>query len=105
MVQRWEFTCYLHLKTFSVCIHVNKGWEFYLFLKEGYYKDATLKGEIKFGKGQVNEVVSLNFLTAVFHPFVDYSSGKVDLAKLCLNESRASNQTLGIFSALKSVFT
>ena len=53
----------------------------------------------------MNEVVSLNFLTAVFHPFVDYPSGKVDLVKLCLNESRVSNQILGIFSALKSMFT
>jgi hypothetical protein len=92
------------LETFSVCIHVNKGWEFYLFLTEGYYKDAKLKGEIKFGKGQVNEVVSLNFVTTVFHPFVDYSSGKVDLAKLCLNESQAPEKILGIFSDLKSMF-
>jgi hypothetical protein len=103
--QLWGFTSYLHSKTFSVCIHFNEGWEFYLFLRKGYYKDAKLKGEIKFSKGQANEVVSVNFLTTVFHPYVDYSSGKVDLAKLCSNEYQASGKLLGLFSALKSMFT
>jgi hypothetical protein len=50
MALRWVFMSCPSWTTFSVFIHFYSGWEFYLFLREGYYKDAKLKGEIKFDR-------------------------------------------------------
>ena len=72
MVQQWEFMYYLNSRTFSVYIHYYKGWEFYLFLREGYYKDAKLKGEIKFDHEKSHQIVSLNFSSPVLHPLVNF---------------------------------
>lgn len=57
-------------------------WQFYLFLREGYYKDSKIKGSIVFDKTNAKKIKVISFLSPVFHPLVNFKTGELDLKTL-----------------------
>lgn len=62
-------------------------WHFYLFLREGYYKDSKIKGLIVFDKAKAKKIEVIRFLSPVFHPLVNFKTGELDLKSLLTFEN------------------
>ena len=57
-------------------------WNFYLFIRQGYYKDSKLKAIIKFDKLNSKKIIEASFLTPTYHTLVDFNTGEIDLFRL-----------------------
>lgn len=82
------------------------GWQFYMFVREGYYKDAKLKGIIRFDKQDAAvRIVEAAFLATVFHPLVQFETGNIDLSRLLIRKSDQNiNECFTLLLKLKEMF-
>lgn len=77
-----------------------------MFVREGYYKDAKLKGIIRFDKQDAGvRIVEAAFLTTVFHPLVQFETGNIDLSRLLIRKSDQNiNECFTLLLKLKEMF-
>jgi ubiquitin-protein ligase len=57
-----------------------KIWDGVIFIREGYYKEGIFKFEILIPQNYPSKPPEVNFITKVFHPLIDLSTGKLDLS-------------------------
>jgi ubiquitin-protein ligase len=54
-----------------------------IFVREGYYREGIFKFEIHIPQNYPSKPPEIQFMTKIFHPLVDISTGKLDLSVFC----------------------
>ena len=57
-----------------------KVWHGVIFIREGLYKDGIFKFVITIPQNYPAKAPEITFTSKVFHPYVDFSNGKLDLS-------------------------
>jgi ubiquitin-protein ligase len=71
-------------------------------VREGAYKDGIYKFEINIPSNYPSKPPEIIFMTKIYHPLVDFTTGKLDLSVIkILYRKNFNNGKLGKISSLK----
>ncbi|EUD64901.1 hypothetical protein C922_04745 [Plasmodium inui San Antonio 1] len=79
-------------------------WDVFIILYSTVYKNAKFKAQIRLGEDYPHTIPEVFFLSSVFHPFINFQTGKLNLGKHLNEWTPKSHYMSLIFLYMRNIF-